>query len=48
MDNVIITPHISGMSAAYTERCFAVLELNLGRFERGEGLVNVVDRRRGY
>ena len=46
--NCIITPHISGMGEAYVERAFEVLEVNLGRRERGEGLVNLVDRERGY
>ncbi|KAL8740423.1 MAG: hypothetical protein Q9190_006872 [Brigantiaea leucoxantha] len=46
--NCIITPHISGLGAAYVDRCFEVLEVNLERRERGDKLINVVDRRRGY
>ncbi|KAF2146680.1 uncharacterized protein K452DRAFT_294233 [Aplosporella prunicola CBS 121167] len=46
--NVTITPHISGNGAAYLERSFAILRENLERRERGERLLNVVDRRRGY
>ncbi|KAF1989661.1 2-hydroxyacid dehydrogenase [Aulographum hederae CBS 113979] len=46
--NVIITPHVSGVGVSYTERAFQVLEMNLGRRGRGERLVNVVDRGRGY
>lgn len=46
--NVIITPHISGSTSAYTERAFGVLELNLERKEKGEPYVNVVDRKKGY
>lgn len=48
MENVIVTPHVSGVSAAYAERSFQVLDLNLERREKGERLVNVVDRKRGY
>ena len=46
--NVIITPHISGGSSAYTERSFGVLEENLERLEKGTALVNVISRKKGY
>lgn len=46
--NVVVTPHVSGNGAAYVERSLRILEENLGRRARGEGLLNVVDRRRGY
>jgi len=46
--NCIITPHISGIGIAYAERAFQVLEVNLGKMERGEKLINVVDREKGY
>ena len=46
--NCIITPHISGLGSAYVDRAFQVLEVNLDRRERGEKMVNVVDRKRGY
>lgn len=46
--NCIITPHISGMGSAYVDRCFRVFEVNLERREKGERLINVVDRARGY
>ncbi|KAI9680125.1 MAG: hypothetical protein M1817_005142 [Caeruleum heppii] len=48
MENVIVTPHASGVGTAYVDRAFQVLELNLTRKERGEKLINVVDRKRGY
>lgn len=50
LDNVVVTPHISGLSEKYTQRYFDILRENLRRRERGEeeGLVNEVDRRRGY
>lgn len=48
MDNVIITPHISGSGVSYFERTFKVLEENLERREKGEKLLNVVRRDRGY
>ncbi|KAK4994198.1 hypothetical protein LTR66_005712 [Elasticomyces elasticus] len=48
LDNVVVTPHISGVGQAYTDRAFQVLEANLERRERGEKLINVVQRKRGY
>jgi phosphoglycerate dehydrogenase-like enzyme len=46
--NTTITPHISGISTEYTDRSFQVLEQNLVRLERGEPLINVIDREKGY
>jgi phosphoglycerate dehydrogenase-like enzyme len=46
--NVIITPHISGVSNAYTQRVLAVLEYNLTRLSEGKELINKVSRRDGY
>jgi phosphoglycerate dehydrogenase-like enzyme len=48
LPNIAVTPHISGLGTAYAERSLDILEVNMGRFERGEGLLNVVDRRKGY
>ena len=46
--NIIITPHLAGDSAQKERRCVEILRDNLLRFSRGEALVNVVDKRRGY
>ncbi|OIW34685.1 D-isomer specific 2-hydroxyacid dehydrogenase [Coniochaeta ligniaria NRRL 30616] len=46
--NVIITPHISGASTAYTDRLLAILENNLTRLSEGKELTNKVSRRDGY
>ncbi|KAI9714199.1 MAG: hypothetical protein M1812_006420 [Candelaria pacifica] len=48
MPNVLVTPHVSGQTSAYIGRSFQVLEANLTRLEKGEKLLNVVDRKRGY
>lgn len=48
LPNVTITPHISGLGVSYFERAFQVLELNLEKKQKGERLVNVVRRERGY
>lgn len=48
LENVVVTPHISGNGVAYEERAFQVLEVNLKRREKGQDLINVVKRERGY
>ncbi|KAL5418261.1 hypothetical protein PMIN04_007418 [Paraphaeosphaeria minitans] len=46
--NVLITPHVSGVTQTTGERCFQVVRENLRRVRDGRGLVNQVDRERGY
>ena len=46
--NCIITPHISGASTKYAERAFEILEINLERESRGEKMINLVDKKKGY
>jgi phosphoglycerate dehydrogenase-like enzyme len=48
MDNVIVTPHISGNGEAYVDRAFQILELQLEHKQKGEKFINVVNRKRGY
>ena len=48
MDNVIITPHISGNTARYHERTAALFAENLQRYLDNEPLLNLVDREHGY
>ena len=48
MDNVILTPHISGEVEDYNDRVVAVFKENLGRYLAGDALLNVVDAERGY
>ena len=48
LENVVVTPHISGNGVAYEDRAFQVLGVNLERREKGEQLINVVKRERGY
>jgi phosphoglycerate dehydrogenase-like enzyme len=47
-ENVILTPHVAGQSVRVPQRHLQVLLDNLGRFARGERLVNVVDKRRWF
>ncbi|MBV9169234.1 MAG: D-2-hydroxyacid dehydrogenase [Chloroflexi bacterium] len=46
--NLIITPHSSAGSQLTTELVWSILTENLGRFIRGEELMNRVDIHRGY
>lgn len=43
-DRVILTPHVAGYSPRIAERHLALLLDNVGRFVRGEALVNVVNK----
>lgn len=48
MPNVIVTPHLAGMSADYESRVARSFVDNLARYRRGEPLHNRVDLSRGY
>ncbi|MFY9240882.1 MAG: D-2-hydroxyacid dehydrogenase [Roseovarius sp.] len=48
LENVIISPHCSSVFAEWEEASFGLFLQNLGRWMRGEGLVNIVDPARGY
>jgi phosphoglycerate dehydrogenase-like enzyme len=46
--NLIITPHSSASSTLTTELVWSILAENVGRFVRGEPLMNLVDKKRGW
>ena len=48
LPNVIITPHTSGAMQDYWTPLVALFADNLRRFEKGESLLNVVDKVAGY
>lgn len=48
LDNVILTPHISGNSPKYVKRASVIFNDNLRRFLTGRELRNVVDTKSGY
>ncbi len=48
MENVVLTPHISGGTEIYNQRAVAIFAENLRRYLAGEPLRNVVDPARGY
>ena len=48
MPNVIVTPHIAGAMEDYWTPLVRLFAENLRRFDAGEPLLNVVDKREGY
>jgi phosphoglycerate dehydrogenase-like enzyme len=48
MDNVLITPHIAGLTEQMWERHYATFTENLQRFMNGDPLLWVVDKQTGY
>lgn len=48
LENVIITPHSSNSSPNVRQRTLALVKENVGRFDRGEPLLNVVNLEAGY
>jgi phosphoglycerate dehydrogenase-like enzyme len=48
LDNVILTPHVAGLTPHYFERTAALFTENLDRFLSGQPLRNVYDPTRGY
>jgi phosphoglycerate dehydrogenase-like enzyme len=48
MPNVILTPHISGVSVHYEQRLATLFAENLRRYRSGQTLLNLYDPTRGY
>jgi phosphoglycerate dehydrogenase-like enzyme len=48
MENVIITPHVSGAVKGYGHRAAEIFLANLGRWVKGEPLQQLVSPERGY
>ena len=48
LDNVIMTPHVSGFTPQYDERATDIFAENLRRYLAGEPLLNLVNRSEGY
>jgi phosphoglycerate dehydrogenase-like enzyme len=48
MENVLITPHVSGNTPHYFHRVAALFAANLKRYLHGEPLRNLYDAARGY
>jgi len=48
MDNVILTPHVSGFTPEYDNRAIDLFAENLRRYLSGKPLLNLVNRETGY
>jgi phosphoglycerate dehydrogenase-like enzyme len=48
LDNVLVSPHVSGFIPSYDDRCAELFAENLRRYLAGARLLNLVDRTRGY
>jgi phosphoglycerate dehydrogenase-like enzyme len=48
VDNVIVSPHVSGFVASYDDDCCTLFAENLKRYLAGTALLNLVDRAKGY
>jgi phosphoglycerate dehydrogenase-like enzyme len=48
LDNVILSPHVSGFLPRYDEECTELFAENLRRYLDGAPLLNLVDRASGY
>jgi phosphoglycerate dehydrogenase-like enzyme len=48
LDNVMLSPHVSGFLPSYDEKCVELFAENLRRYLAGAALLNLVDRARGY
>ena len=48
MENVIMSPHISGGTEIYNQRAVGIFCENLRRYLAGEPLMNLADAKRGY
>lgn len=48
MENVIVSPHIAGISPLYLDRAIKLFSDNLSRYLDGRDMVNIVDKERGY
>ena len=47
-DNVVITPHIASAAEGSNQRRIGVIADNIRRFAKGEPLINVVNKAKGY
>jgi phosphoglycerate dehydrogenase-like enzyme len=48
LPNVLVTPHTAGVRLDHWDAAVTLFAENLRRFERGQPLVNLVDKRAGY
>jgi phosphoglycerate dehydrogenase-like enzyme len=48
LPNLLITPHVSATTHGFWRRETDLIIENIGRYSRGEELINTVDKKAGY
>jgi phosphoglycerate dehydrogenase-like enzyme len=48
MENTLLSPHVAGFTPHYDERAVALFAENLARYLKGQPLLNLVEKERGY
>jgi len=48
LDDVVVSPHVSGFLPSYDDKCAELFAQNLRRYLAGEPVLNLVDRAKGY
>lgn len=48
MPNVIVSPHVTGLTPHYQDRAMLIFETNIRRYLAGEPLYNLIDKNKGY
>ena len=48
LPNVLLTPHVAGFRPDHWDAVCSLFAENLHRFDAGQALLNVVDKREGY
>ena len=48
MDNVILTPHIAGLSRSYWDKEYELFGENYNRYLNSEKMINIINMKRGY
>ena len=44
--NVLVTPHIAGISDNFKERSFNLICSNINRYHKGQDLINIVNKKK--
>ena len=48
LDNLMLSPHVSGFIPSYDDKCSDLFAENLRRYLNDQPLLNLVDREKGY
>ena len=48
LDNVILTPHIAGLSKSYWDKQYKLFKDNFNRYKNSKEMLNIINLKRGY